>query len=94
MTFCSCYCIKYQRGARVVNEEIEKAYVEASGDGHKNDACSLQHKAQQIELHGHKVPAFPLGPGGFRQTRHIVILVFYEPEWKDARQSAMCHIYL
>ena len=80
----------YQRGAAVVNEEIEKADEEGSGDGHQDDACSLQQEAQQIELHGNEVPVPPLGLAGFGQTGHLVILVFYEPirrQMKNARQQ-------
>ena len=83
----------YQRGAAVVDEEIEKADEEGSEEGHQDDARSLQQEAQQIELHGHEVPVPPLGLAGFGQTGHLVILVVYKPKqrkMKNARQSAMC----
>ena len=90
---CLHPCCLYQRGAAVVDEEIEKADEEGSEEGHQDDACSLQQEAQQIELHGHEVPVPPLGLGCFGQTGHLVILVFYKPKrrkMKNARQSTMC----
>ena len=87
---CNVYII-YQRGATVVDNEKEKADKVKSGEDHKEDAYSLQHEAEQIELHGNQVPVLPLGLSGFRQTRHIVILVFYEPKRRKVKNaSALC----
>ena len=75
----------YQRGAAVVDKEIEKADEEGLGEGHQDDARSLQNEAQKIELHGHEVPVPPLGLGCFGQTGHLVILVFYKPKQRKMK---------